>query len=304
MARLSVSLLGSFEVTFDDEPVTAFESNKVRALLAYLIVEADRPHSREQLAGLLWPERPERSARGNLRSSLNRLRTTIHDRETEPPFLSISRETIQFDPDSDHWLDVSAFSQAIHAIQSHDHLDLSACVLCAQRLQEAADLYRGDLLAGFSLDSAPFEEWLVVRREALHRQALDALYHLAVYYQGLGDHERVIQTAQRHVELEPWSERAHRQWMRALALSGERAAALRQYEQCVHILQEELGASPGAETIQLYQAIHEQRISPPAASGAAGMESVPARQALPQQATPFVGRETQLAEDPRAAGPP
>ena len=59
MARLSLSLLGPFQVTLDREPVTSLESNKVRALLAYLAVEADRPHRRQSLVGLLWPDRPE-----------------------------------------------------------------------------------------------------------------------------------------------------------------------------------------------------------------------------------------------------
>jgi DNA-binding SARP family transcriptional activator len=47
MARLSISLLGSFQVTLDGEPVTTFESAKVRALLAFLAVEAGRAHRRD-----------------------------------------------------------------------------------------------------------------------------------------------------------------------------------------------------------------------------------------------------------------
>ena len=62
MARLFISLLGSFQVTLDGTPVTALESDKVRALLAYLAVEADRPHRRDRLTGLLWPEQPDRAA--------------------------------------------------------------------------------------------------------------------------------------------------------------------------------------------------------------------------------------------------
>ncbi len=72
MARLSICLLGHLQVTLDGKPVTRFDSDKVRALPAYLAVEADRPHRREKLAGLLWPDRPERSARTNLRSALGR----------------------------------------------------------------------------------------------------------------------------------------------------------------------------------------------------------------------------------------
>jgi DNA-binding SARP family transcriptional activator len=113
MAHLSVSLLGPFRVTLDGEPVTSFESTKVRALLAYLAVEADRVHGREVLAGLLWPDWPDRAALGNLRYALYNLRQAIGDRTAEPPFLLITRHTLQFNAASDHWLDVAAFERQV-----------------------------------------------------------------------------------------------------------------------------------------------------------------------------------------------
>ena len=67
---MSLSLLGPFQATLDGQPVTGFKSNKVRALLAYLAVEADRTHRREVLAGLLWPDWPDRDALDNLRYAL------------------------------------------------------------------------------------------------------------------------------------------------------------------------------------------------------------------------------------------
>src|SRR4030066_92077 len=96
MAHLSLSMLGPFQATLDGRPVTGFESNKVRALLAYLAVEADRPHSRPALAGLLWPDYPDRSALNNLRSALANLRQAIGDQAAQPPFLIVNRDIIQF----------------------------------------------------------------------------------------------------------------------------------------------------------------------------------------------------------------
>jgi DNA-binding SARP family transcriptional activator len=112
VAHLSLSLLGSFQVTLDGQPVTGFKSNKVRALLAYLAVEADRPHPREALAGLLWPDWPNRDALSNLRYALSDLRGAIGDREVNPPFLLIARDTLQFNMSSDHFLDVRCFTES------------------------------------------------------------------------------------------------------------------------------------------------------------------------------------------------
>ena len=80
MAALSLSLLGTVQIALDGKPITDFKSDKVRALLIYLAVEADRPHRRETLAALLWPEIPDRAARNNLRDALANLRHAIGDR--------------------------------------------------------------------------------------------------------------------------------------------------------------------------------------------------------------------------------
>ena len=61
MARLSLVFLGTFQASLDEKPITEFEADKVRALLAYLAVEADRSHRRDALTGLLWPDWPDRS---------------------------------------------------------------------------------------------------------------------------------------------------------------------------------------------------------------------------------------------------
>ena len=104
MARLSLRLLGPFTVTLGGDPVAEFAPIKVRALLAYLAVEADRPHRRGLLASLLWPNSPERAARASLRNALANLRRVIGDRDAQPPFLHITREMVQFDCSSDCWL--------------------------------------------------------------------------------------------------------------------------------------------------------------------------------------------------------
>jgi DNA-binding SARP family transcriptional activator/predicted ATPase len=268
MARLSLSCLGPFQVTLDGQPVTHFKSNKVRALLAYLAVEAAQPHPREVLAGLLWPDWPDRDALSNLRYTLSNLRRVIGDRTADPPFLLISRDTLQFNVASDFQLDVKDFTDltgpqdpppsAPRSISGPAEPALS-------RLEEAVALYRGNFLEGFSLgDSAPFEEWALFTRERLARQMSSALHLLAATHEQRGAYAQAQALARQQVEREPWDEPAHQQLMRALALSGQRGAALAQYETCRRLLAEELGVEPAAETTKLYEQVRDGDLSAPA----------------------------------------
>ena len=73
MAHLELSCLGGFVARLDGQAIARFCSGKARALLAYLAVESDRPHPRETLAGLLWPDQSDATARANLRQALTNL---------------------------------------------------------------------------------------------------------------------------------------------------------------------------------------------------------------------------------------
>src|SRR5438045_4862311 len=115
MARLKLSLLGAFHAELDGSPVSDFDTEKTRALLAYVCVEASRAHRRDALAGLLWPEQPEEAARRNLRQALYKLRQLLqqgHDiaKEGSPDLLRITALDVQLDPDGDFWSDVGAFT--------------------------------------------------------------------------------------------------------------------------------------------------------------------------------------------------
>ena len=157
MPRLEIRLLGSFQVALDGQPVTGFESDKSRALLAYLAVEVDRAHRRERLAGLLWPERAETTARAYLRRVLANLRRVISDHTAAPPFLLIDRQTIQFNQESDYWLDFQAILTALLPDESDQ--------IPTRELEGAIAHYQGPFLEGFSLpESIAFEEWLLLQR--------------------------------------------------------------------------------------------------------------------------------------------
>ena len=121
-------------------------------------------------------------------------------------------------------------------------------------------MYNADLLAGFTLpDCVSFDEWLFFEAEGLRKSLARALRQLTAAYQTRGDFERAIQHGRRLLALDPLHEPAHRLLMRLYVASGQQAAGLRQYTECVRILDQELGLPPQPETTELYQNIRLYR---------------------------------------------
>src|SRR4051812_23722820 len=162
MLHFELTLLGPFRVTLGGEPVSGFATDKVRALLAYLAVEGRQAHRREALAGLLWPNYPESDALANFRQTLHRLRQALGQTTNEAaqttryspsPLLLVTPQSVQLAPGG-YYLDVDEFTALVQACQAHRHRKLAHCATCHARLRRAADLYRGDFLAGFLPDDA------------------------------------------------------------------------------------------------------------------------------------------------------
>lgn len=293
--RLALSFLGPFQASLDPLPLKGFESDKVRALLAYLVVEAEQPQPRSSLASLLWPEQPQDVALKNLRHVLYKLRQVLGDAESdENSYLLVNTQTAQFNPAADFALDMIEFSGLVEACRSHKHRRLDACGSCHLRLERATELYRGEFLAGFSLpDSVEFEEWMLLQREDLHQQATYTLIHLAAYLEAHGDYAKAAGYARRQIQLEPWNEEAHRHLMRLLWFTKQRTAALAQYQACRRILSEELGIEPSTQTDDLYRRIKASSTGGPDVQ--AEGEGARSRHNLPVQMTPFVGRDQERA---------
>ncbi len=295
MALLSIDVLGPLQVCIDGKPVTAMESVKVRALLAYLAVESGRAHTRTSLVGLFWPDFTEESARHNLRQALFNLRQALGDLSSETPFIKVTRDEIEFNRQSDYNLDIEQFNRYFFTCEDDLPKCDEDCAAHASNLEEMVRLYRGEFLQQLTIyDSTEFEDWLLVQRESLHQRVLDAHAYLAHYYELNSDFQNMRRHASSQLELDPWREEAHRQLMRSLAMVGERSAALAQYETCRQVLAEELDVEPSMETRQLYEQIKRGDFEgkhplPPI------LPDKPVSN-LPSQPTAFVGREAELSQ--------
>jgi DNA-binding SARP family transcriptional activator len=274
---LRLELFGGFRIAEGTLPLPGFTYSKGKALLAYLAVTG-QPCGRETLAALLWSELPDSEARTNLRVVLSNLR------QFSEPYLLITRETVGLNPQCRPWIDVVAFQQALAPSRGASDLD---------QLQAAVTLYRGDLLAGFTVPGASlFDEWVAGQRERLRQLAMFALHALATKYVARRTYLAGIGTLNQLLTLDPWREEAHRQLMELYAHSGQRSAALAQYAICRQILADELGIGPADETQALYHAILANQLDARVPDDAPAMTPLPAEPGGASQ------------RPPASAGPP
>ena len=142
MRQITIGLLGPFEVKINGEVVTGFKYAKVRALLAYLVMESHRPWTRTTLATLLWPDQPDRVARGNLSQALTTLRKALDDETGQHSILLADAETVQLDPSLALEVDVRQFLALLQSSETHPHHSWRTCAPCAERLRQAINLYQ------------------------------------------------------------------------------------------------------------------------------------------------------------------
>jgi|GEM_PF-616082 len=257
MAGLKLFLFGPPRVELDGAPVD-IQRRKALALLAYLAVSG-QAHSRDSLATLFWPELDQQRGRAYLRRDLAALNTSLPG-----AWFNADRETVELNREAGLWLDIEHFQGLLAACRKHDHAPKNVCAECVPRLTEAAALYTGDFLAGFTLrDSPEFDDWQFFQTESLRQELATVLDRLVQGLNSQGQAEAAVPHARRWVALDPLHEPAQRWLIQVYDQAGQPVAGLRQYEEYVKLLEEELGLPPEEETATLYEAIKAKRIFAP-----------------------------------------
>jgi DNA-binding SARP family transcriptional activator/tetratricopeptide (TPR) repeat protein len=243
LARLTLILLGGFRARLGPEAPFALPTRKAQALLAYLAVPLGVAHPRDKLASLLWGSSVETTARTSLRQTLYAIRKSLRGADPQP--LQMHANTVALDPAAVS-VDVDEFVKRI-------------AEATPSALAESLALYHGDFLEGLTVQEPPFDDWLLAQRERLHELAVGGFGRLLAHQHAAGATEAAIQTAERLLALDPLQEPVHRALMQLYVKTGQRGAALRQYQRCVATLQRELRAEPEPETKALYQEILRRR---------------------------------------------
>ncbi|MCL6435095.1 MAG: hypothetical protein K6T90_12950 [Leptolyngbyaceae cyanobacterium HOT.MB2.61] len=108
--NLHVRLLGEFCLTADGLPITGVNSERLQALLAFILLHRGVPQSRQQVATHLWPDATDADAKANLRRRLHELKQLVPHIDR---WLRVETKIIQWIQDEDCWLDVAKFEAAI-----------------------------------------------------------------------------------------------------------------------------------------------------------------------------------------------
>lgn len=262
---LRIRLLGPIQIEKDGVALHEFGSRKALALLAYL-ARQDQPVSRNHLAALFWPDKAKGRGRRNLTRELSWLSAQL------PGCFKTNYRTVRFTPTATCWLDTAAFETLLKNIEAAPASGRAAgeahtgqaepadpsgiSDIQATNLIEAVALYRGQFMEEYYLDGCPeFEAWLAIEQEMWGQRITKVLDNLIAHFSTLGAYDQAQRFARRWLALEPWREEAHQWLMQLLALTGQRSAALVQYETCRRILADELEVEPTAETVALYHKI-------------------------------------------------
>ncbi|MBZ0317291.1 MAG: hypothetical protein K8L91_12785 [Anaerolineae bacterium] len=241
--HLEIRALGGLNIQTNGQLVAGL-TGKAAALLVYLAGTERKFYPREELAEKWFEWRTQAQALADLRVILHSLRKTVGE------FIEITNETVGLQAYGDIWLDTTEFER--HLAAGNRIGDLEA----------ALELYRGDFLAGFSVDSTEFETWATLEREHMRRRAINALDALVVCHLDAGNYPAGIARATALLQMDHLREESYLRLMELLWRSGERTAALQKYNHCRELLQKKLDIEPSAETTELYERIRRGELPP------------------------------------------
>lgn len=245
MVRLHIQMFGSLTISCLGKSVSTFPTRYVSELLSYLLLYPQKQHAREKLIAYLWPECDTRKGRARFSTTLWRLRCVFKDLHVAPgDFLSTSRDWISWRPTRPYTSDLSDFLDQIslaHAAQTNPAREAA--------LQKAIFVYTGDLCTGL------YADWCLIERERLARTYLAALGELMEAALDRQAYQQAIELGQTILQEDPLREEIHRALIHCYGRSGQLTNAIRQFQLCTNLLQNELGILPMPDTIAAYQQV-------------------------------------------------
>ena len=286
---LSIQLLGPPQILLAGQALE-LTRRKSRALLYYLAAHT-RPVTRDHLLAFFWPDTERASAQQILRTTLHGLRKALG------PALVVEDTALSLAPEVE--VDTRQFER--HLASASHISDLTPASLAT-----TLSLYQGDFLQDVTLPDTPaFENWMVAERERYSRLRVRGLTALSQHYEAELNFPAALGALDQALAADPLQEDVQRRALRLHYFAGDRAGAIRRYEQLRQLLDTEMGVPPMAETRAVYDAIINDKleIPNPKSQGPKPIRRSPNPQPSPSTPQlPFIGREVELNAIRSAAG--
>jgi DNA-binding SARP family transcriptional activator len=277
MSTIRISLLGRLEIQTPNQCLHTLGVGKADELLCYLLLNPTRPVWREKLASALWKTSSESQAKAYLRRALWQLRTALAEicgaSESMPPpaasrgndplerlGLVIESDWIQMEARPCLWVDVHVFTDAARQVGPGAAQRRARPPEVVRCLEAAVDLYHGHLLESF------YQDWCIYEREHLRLLHLLMLDALVAHHDACGHFARARLYAERTLRHDHTREQTYRRLMEICLRAGDRGEALRTYDRCCAMLDQEFGVEPSPVTRELYDRIRTERSFSPSSS--------------------------------------
>jgi len=247
-AEVAASVLGPLDLTVAGHRILRWNSLKAKTVFQYLIIQIDHPVRREVLMELMWPDHSVGSARNNLNAALYSLRNTLDQRGQKIQYILYRDGCYLPNPELMWWIDRTEFLTTLQRADQARRDDHSQEAI--NTYIRAVRLYRGPL---FEDDREG--DWYLPEQRRLKQLYLQALESLARLHLELRDLATAVQFGQLAIGADPCWEPAHRLLMRCYAQQHQQQLVSRQYRLCSAALRDELGVSPGADTVQLFHSL-------------------------------------------------
>jgi DNA-binding SARP family transcriptional activator len=251
MTHLQVQVLGKLRLWHDDMVIDRFPTRRVEELLAFLLLNQRREHTREHLIDILWPDHPPSNGRASLSTALWRMNTVFQNMGLPPDqYLSSSRDWVSLEPTQPLFVDAVEFEGYLDRAEKEREREQRLA-----NLNKAVNVYKGVFCDGI------YSEWCLIERERLDRRYLWALGVLMADLVQKRSYQEAIAHGEAIISTDPLREEVHRALMLCFWKMGDSAGGIRQFQTCARLMQKELGILPLPETIDLYRNIIEDRVN-------------------------------------------
>ena len=289
--RCRIELFGELRAVQGDQTHTRFRTHKAGLLLAYLALNLHRTQARERLLDTFWGDMEPQMARDNLSTTLSQLRRQLET--TGIPTGSIlvaDRQQVRLNADAVS-VDAGDFDRLTRQAKVVEDAPAKTALL-----QEAANLYRGELLPGC------YEEWATREQTRFQSAYLECLRHLTRNLETAGHWPEALEYAQKATAADPYAEEFYQAQMRLLVRLKRPAVALQTYEELALLFERDLGAQPAAGTRQMAEMIRSDPRAAALIRAEAAKPSV-SSPAVSVPAAPTSGVSASLLPTDREAAP-